>query len=258
MIFDAHFHLPVCLERNLPLYNDEEYAALSCAHSKEEWKLQDNFINHKNIGFAGNYYLSYGLHPQSSVNSTEESIKQTADFLERLLQENQLSAIGEAGFDYFTPEYKASAALQEKMWTLQLELAITYKKPLVVHCRKANHKLFEYSKELKKCPAVLFHSFMGPSREALSLCNHQINAFFSFGKQLMNNNKKVIDCVKNLPIKNLLLETDAPFQTLKGEVNTLPQEIFNVYKEAAKLREEKSFDAFCVTLEDNMRSLLCE
>ena len=250
MIFDAHFHLPVCLERNLPLYNDEEYAALSCAHSKEEWELQSDFISQ--------YFLSYGLHPQSAIDSTEESIKQTADFLERLLQENQLSAIGEAGFDYFTPEYKASAALQEKMWTLQLELAITYKKPLVVHCRKANHKLFEYSKELKKCPAVLFHSFMGPSREALSLCNHNINAFFSFGKQLMNNNKKAIDCVKNLPIKNLLLETDAPFQTLKGEVNTLPQEILDVYKEASKIREEKSFDAFCVTLEDNMRSLLCE
>ena len=74
----------------------------------------------------------------------------------------------------------------------------------------------------------------------------------------MNNNKKAIDCVKNLPVKNLLLETDAPFQTLKGEVNTLPKEIFDVYKEAAKLREESSFEDFCVTLQDNMHSILCE
>jgi Tat protein secretion system quality control protein TatD with DNase activity len=50
-----------------------------------------------------------------------------------------------------------------------------------------------------------------------------------------------------------LLETDAPFQTLKGEENTLPQEIEKVYQAAAELRAEKSFKTFCARLEANSR-----
>ncbi len=249
MFFDAHFHLPVCLERNLPLYpaeNTHKYSALTCAHSPEEWQRQ---LENK----SPLYYLSYGMHPQSASSFSDSDIKKIASFMESLLQHGQLSAIGEAGFDYFTPEYKAVAEIQEKMWQAQLEMAISYQKPLVVHCRKANHKLFEYAKELKKCPAVLFHSFMGPSAEAQSLVRHGINAFFSFGKQMLNNNKKVIDCVQNLSIENLLLETDAPFQTLKGEENTLPQEIEKVYQAAAGLKAEKSFETFCARLEANSR-----
>ncbi|MBO6101416.1 MAG: TatD family hydrolase, partial [Spirochaetaceae bacterium] len=87
----------------------------------------------------------------------------------------------------------------EEMFKIKLELALKYDLPLVIHCRKANEKLFEYSKQLKKIRAVLFHSFMGTPIEANSLLNRGINGFFSFGKQVMNNNKKLIACVRYLP-----------------------------------------------------------
>ena len=123
------------------------------------------------------------------------------------------------------------------MWNIQLELAEQYKMPLVVHCRKANEKLFEYAPRLKKLPAVLFHSFMGSLVEANSLIGRGINCFFSFGKQMLNGNKKVIECLQKLPLENLLLETDAPFQTLKGEEFTRAEEIERVYEAAAGLRK---------------------
>ncbi len=180
-------------------------------------------------------YLSYGLHPQSAGWI---DIKQCADFLETLLQQNKLNAIGEAGFDYFTPEFRQHTALQEEMFNIQLELALQYNKPMVIHARKANNKLFEYSRQFKKLPAVLFHSFMGPEREAQSLIDHGINAYFSFGKQIMNNNKKVLDCATHLPLKNLLLETDAPFQYLKGEKFTALKDITRIYDGFIKIRQE--------------------
>ena len=184
---------------------------------------------------------SYGLHPQSAgwIN-----IKENADFLEQLLQQKQLNAIGEAGFDYFTPEFRQHTALQEEMFNIQLELALQYNKPMVIHSRKANNKLFEYSRQFKKLPAVLFHSFMGPEREAQSLIDHGINAYFSFGKQIMNNNKKVLDCATHLPLKNLLLETDAPFQYLKGESFTSPQDITKIYDAFIELRKETRENIF--------------
>lgn len=126
------------------------------------------------------------------------------------------------------------------MFNLQLDLALQYNMPMVIHARKANHKLFEYSRQFKKLPAVLFHSFMGPAREAQSLIDHGINAYFSFGKQLMNNNKKVLDCAKNLPLCVLLAETDAPFQYLKGEKFTPPSDIIKVYKTFEEIRPQDS------------------
>lgn len=224
--FDAHFHYKCCIDEkcyeNLP-----DYYGCSCAHSIEEWQIQS--LCNENI------ILSFGLHPQSAgfIN-----IEENADFLEKLLQENKIKAIGEAGFDFFTEEYKNTKILQEKMWQVQMELALEYNRPIVVHCRKANEKLFEYAKELKKLPSVLFHSFMGTDLEAKSLLNKGINGFFSFGKQLMNNNKKVISCVKNLPLENLLMETDAPFQFLKNEKFTCNGDIKKVYAAAVLVRNE--------------------
>ena len=254
--FDAHFHLADCLNLAGPFeslgdpkvafwdHMPSNWAGCSCSHSIEEWEVVQalqSAVPEPVEGPPKNIYLSYGLHPQSAgyIN-----IKENADFLEQLLQQKKLHAIGEAGFDYFTTEFRDNAALQEEMFNLQLDLALQYNMPMIIHARKANHKLFEYSRFFKKLPAVLFHSFMGPAREAQSLIDHGINAYFSFGKQLMNNNKKVLDCAKNLPLKNLLPETDAPFQYLKGEKFTDPQDITKIYDAFMELRDESSDDIF--------------
>ena len=115
------------------------------------------------------------------------------------------------------------------------------------------------SRQLKKLPAVLFHSFPENPDAAFSILNHGINAFFSFGKQILNGNKKAIACVKSLPLQNLLLETDAPFQTLKGEKFTSPDEIKKVYEHAFHLRffqdSTQEFSIFCQKLCQNFESL---
>ena len=162
------------------------------------------------------------------------------------------------GFDFFCEDFKQFALKQEEIWNIQLELAIQNQLPIVVHCRKANEKLFEYKKQLKKVPSVLFHSFMGSFVEAQSLIKNDINCFFSFGKQIFNNNKKVIQCVKELPIENLLLETDAPYQFLKNETQTFRDEIIKVYNGAFALRSEnqnikEDFAEFCEKILQNAK-----
>ena len=167
------------------------------------------------------------MHPQNAAN---EKITESTELLESLLSSGKLSFIGEAGFDYFTQEFRDAEKLQEEIWNIQLEFALKYNVPLVIHSRKANHKLFEYSKKLKQLPEVLFHSFMGPPVEVESLLKHGINGYFSFGKQLLNGNKKAIACVKELPEERVLAETDAPFQFLKGEKYTDLRDIVNIYE----------------------------
>ena len=240
--FDAHFHLADCIYDGL--INDDfpsNIYACTCSHSKEEWDITERCRDNCRIAF------SYGLHPQSAGHI---DVKTNAAFLEQLLQQNKLNAIGEAGFDYFTPEFRQQAKTQEEMFNIQLDLALQYKLPLVIHCRKANEKLFEYAKQLKKLPAVLFHSFMGMPVQAQSLLDKGINGFFSFGKQVMNNNKKVIACVQQLPLEVLLTETDAPWQFLKGEKATHPCDIKKIFEAFCEIRnlEPKQLES---VLKDN-------
>jgi TatD DNase family protein len=241
--FDAHFHLADCLQAAGPFdklrdHMPSNWTACSCSHSIEEWEIVQALREPQgpHTGAQGPQIIhSYGLHPQSAGHI---NIQENADFLEQLLQQKKLHAIGEAGFDYFTRDYKDHAAIQEEMFNIQLDLALKYNLPLVIHCRKANEKLFEYSKQLKKLPAVLFHSFMGTPIEAKSLLKRGINGFFSFGKQVMNNNKKVIACVRDLPADVLLTETDAPWQFLKGESHTNPLEIKKIFEAFCRIRNE--------------------
>lgn len=230
LIFDAHFHFYNCKKLGIfefPADFTDTWAGISCAHSKEEWEFQKTA--------PSSVIQAYGLHPQ---NASIENVAESTDFLELLIRNKQISAIGEAGFDFFTDEYKSFRKKQEEIWNIQLELAVKNNLPLIIHCRKANEKLFEYSKTLSKLPEVLFHSFMGTAEEGESLLKRGINGYFSFGKQVFNNNKKVINCVKKLPENRVLGETDAPFQCLKGEEYTKPCEIKKILEEIEKLRKE--------------------
>lgn len=224
-ICDSHIHISDCKEHSLELINSENYFALSCAHSQTEYVMQKTEIKSN-----GHIFNSYGVHPQ---NPEIENVY----FLETLLQNGELDSIGETGFDLYTEDLKSNIKKQTEVFEAQLELAIKYNKPVVLHGRKCNDRFFYYSKELSKLPSVMFHSYSGTFNEALSFINKGINCFFTFGKPLLNENKKAIECTANLDCSRLLLETDAPFQTLKGEKYTMPQDIFNVYEKAFELRK---------------------
>lgn len=246
MLFDAHFHYSELKNHDFP----ENWKGCSCAHSVQEWNIQINISENK----KNNVTLAFGLHPQSA---SFIDIQKNLDFLEDLLRNNKIQAIGETGFDFFTSNFCAYKDKQEIMFNSQLDLALFYKKPVVIHCRKANEKLFENSKRLKQLPAVLFHSFMGSVVEANSLLNKGINGYFSFGKQIMNNNKKVIQCCSQLNLENLLLETDAPFQTLKGDAFTNLNDIEKIYEAFYSLRtEDKNFIDY--KLKQNYNNLFYE
>ncbi len=235
---DAHFHLS-SLSRFEEISFPEKWTGCTSCHSESD------FLFSKDSG-AG-FPLSFGIHPQSPERNL-------LAFLEELLEKGKISAVGECGFDLYTEEYRTKLQDQKIVFENQLELALKYNKPLVIHSRKGNHLLFEYSHELKKLPAVLFHSFMGSLVEAESFLKRGIVCYFSFGKQILNGNKKAIEIVSKIPLQNLLLETDAPFQFLKGEKYTPLSDIQKVYGKAADLRGEKDMFMFSESLYANFRN----
>lgn len=259
---DAHLHL-ACLaemsvEASLRILNAVPYCAVSCAHEKNEFIEQEKRIEKitntatseangimcaqcrdaapsvENSAYVSHakksvqIFCAFGMHPQLPL-------VENAGFMETLLQENRIVAIGEAGFDLFK-QYRDDRARQETAWRISCELACTYAVPLVVHCRKALDRMFADAKLLASIPAVIFHSFTGSVQDAVSLLRRGVNAYFSFGNPLIFGDKSAIGCVQKLPIDRLLLETDAPYQTVRGEDETKLSGITRVYDAAFAIR----------------------
>ena len=265
---DSHLHLSKC-NAFYRFSQEKNYMAVSSCHSREDFEFLGASLAPLGAGVppfadAHSYttlrnsgapypcaFASFGIHPQA-VNPSymEKDFSSDLAYLESLLESKKIVAIGECGFDFFTQGLKSTASEQEIAFESQLDLAQKYSVPLVLHLRKSIDKIFTYSRELKKVPAVIFHSFPGTLREAESLKKHGLNAFFSFGKPLLNGKKSAIDCVKNLPVENLLFETDAPYQTLKDEEFTSPEEIERVYEKACGLRSI-GIEELCILIEKN-------
>lgn len=274
---DAHFHLLPSEEalQGLPFLLGR---AVTAAHSPQEFLAQEERVRQLNgaVPASGGARLSlcaqpcsprvlqsFGLHPQAPFDG-EADFARRLEFLESLLQEKRIAAVGECGLDFFTLEFSAKRAAQEKAFAAQLDLAARHKVPVIVHARKAMQEIFAAAAALKKVPAVVFHSFAGSPADARSLLSKGINAYFSFGKPIVNGAKKAMHCVRALPIERLLFETDAPYQTLKGEKATSPAEIADVYQAAFELRSagspyeaRPSFWDFAKSVEANFNKAYC-
>ena len=72
----------------------------------------------------------------------------------------------------------------------------------------------------------------------------------------MNNNKKVIACVRELPEETLLTETDAPWQFLKGEKCTIPSDIKKNFEAFCQIRQTTP-EQLAQTLKNNFYNLFC-
>lgn len=234
LIFDAHMHL---VHSSLPDFSKtgksvDFYAGVACALSEDEFIKQEKIIDSipQNSGIS--FFKSFGIHPQNPDFSYSE-------YLIQLLENKKIDAVGECGFDFFTQDFRSMSQKQEKVWNFQLEAAIKYGKPLVIHGRKCTERLFKDIKLLKKVKGVVFHSWAGTLTEANSLLKKGVNAYFSFGKPILNGKKSAVECVKFLEESRIVFETDAPYQTLKGEEKTLPEDSLKVYEQAEKLRGKK-------------------
>jgi TatD DNase family protein len=241
MLADAHIHLADLLERD-PAFPERLMAALgqprsgwlccSASHDEAEWSATEALR-----GRIPPFVSSFGIHPQQAV-------WKHADFLERLANEGKIAAIGEAGFDFYgdRPERVRSPeneSAQRAVFEYQLELALRYGLPLLLHLRKAMDLAFEYAPRLKRLRAAIFHSFPGSGDDARSLLAKGVEGFFSFGTPVINGNKRAAAACASVPEGRLLSETDAPWQPPKGAEYCRFEDLNRVVEGMAVLRNSE-------------------
>jgi TatD DNase family protein len=229
MKVDAHLHLSKIDDDSLKYILENDICAIGSCHRLEEVEFAKKLRAQK-AEKTGKIFISAGVHP---FDLDEKKL----EMVENLARKKEIDAIGEIGLDKFSKKEKMSFEIQRKFLEKQLELAIEYKLPVILHIRKAMNELFEYEKLLKEVPAVIFHSYSGSLSEAEHILKKVVNAFFSFGTTLGNGHKKAIEVVKKLPIENLLTETDAPYQPFKGNSITEVKDIERVVDDFSKIRK---------------------
>lgn len=238
MASDAHAH-----PRDLSLREpDNESIRLAsgvrCAASswnEDEFRFQEQLAAAAEASGGPAMVLCFGAHPQLPASDLGAARRAVA-LLGELAAAGRIGAVGEAGFDLFDEGYRATEAAQTELFEAQLEIARNAKLPLVLHLRRAMHKAFAYSRELARLPAVVLHSYPGTLREAEDLLKRGVNAYFSFGTTVALNHKRAMEACSLLPLERLLVETDAPYQPLRGREYSSWGELRTVIETVAALR----------------------
>lgn len=131
--------------------------------------------------------------------------------MREFVRDEKCVAIGECGLDYFRlPEsgVESYKNRQKELFIAQIELALEYKKPLIVHVREASNDAFEILKAYPELRGVL-HCF-NADRILLGLQNfyYGIGGVCTF-----KNARRLVEVLPLVPKDRLLLETDAPYLT---------------------------------------------
>lgn len=154
--------------------------------------------------YPGKCIAMMGLHPCS--------VK--ADYLSELalvetwLAKRQFPAVGEIGLDYYWD--KTFAAEQMAAFGIQMQWALNYQIPVVIHTRNAMADTIKAVREYaNKGLKGIFHCFSGTIEDAEAIT--AMGFYLGIGGVLTYKNSGIDKVVEKIGIEHLVLETDAPY-----------------------------------------------
>ena len=175
----------------------------SCANPKDfDLSL---LISEKHKDFV---FLSAGLHPEYIK---EISQKEKDEYLEKIKEnKNKIVAVGEIGLDYFWIHENELKEKQREQFKEMISFSKEIKKPLVIHSRNSNEDLVKILED-EDAKKVLLHMFNGKD-----LLNRVVeNNWLVSISFLIKRSKDYRKVAKLLPLENIVLETDAPWNGIQ-------------------------------------------
>ena len=149
-----------------------------------------------------------GLHP-TSVNADYE--KELEIVARELRSFNKYIAIGEIGMDLYWD--KTFLKEQQIVLDKQINWALEYDLPVVIHCRDAFGYIYNVLEPYKNTSLKgVFHSFTGTDDEAARILEFSgfligINGVVTFKKS------RLPEVLTKIPLEKIVLETDSPYLT---------------------------------------------
>lgn len=151
-------------------------------------------------------YPLIGFHP----TSVDSLWKERLSTVEKVLRSGRkFYGIGEVGLDLYWD--KTYLREQEMAFKIQIEWALEFNLPLIIHCRSAHKELMECMLPYKDSQLRgIFHSFGGDIDEAADLLDFKnfmlgINGIVTFKKSSLP------ETLSRIPLERIVLETDSPY-----------------------------------------------
>lgn len=202
--------------------------------------------------YPDNCFPMLGLHP-CSVTATYERDLNTI-----YAAHNQFDAvaIGEIGIDLHWD--KSTLQWQQEAFKTQIGWAKSDGVPIVIHCREAFDEVFEILEEARGADLRgIFHCFTGTLAQAERAID--LGMHLGIGGVVTFKNAGLDKVVKAIPLKHIVLETDAPYLApvpFRGKPNEssylvyIAEKIAELHElplnEVARVTTQNSLDIFKV------------
>jgi len=178
-----------------------------------------------------------GLHPMYLANHQPGDL----DILAELVKTGNVVAIGEVGLDYHIENADRSA--QQELFEAQIDIAASMHVPLLLHVRKAHDQVLATLRRKKFSEGGIVHAFNGSLQQA--------GQFISLGFMIgicgtitYDRSRKIRRVAAELPLKALVLETDAPDippASHWGEINS-PEFLPEILEALVSIRPEDEIE----------------
>lgn len=204
MFIDSHCHI------HLSEFDHDRDAVFERAHAAQVkyFMIVGNDHESNQQGFSllhtrPDCFFALGIHPHHA----QEWTAAVQAWLKDYLSYSQVKAVGEAGLDYF--RNTNTPLIQETVLRGQIELALQYHKPIVLHIRDA---FDDAQRILQDYPALRFviHCFTGTQKDIEWII--RLGGYISLsGIVTFANAKNLREITPTIPLTRLLWETDSPF-----------------------------------------------
>ena len=151
-------------------------------------------------------YASVGVHPNTTM---QDEVSQ--ETLVELAANEHVIAIGETGLDYFRSE--GDLEWQRDRFRTHIKAAKSVNKPLIIHTRNVGEDITRILEEegADEVGGVM-HCFVEDWETAQKAMD--MNFYISFsGIVTFKNAKEVQEVAKQVPLEQMLVETDSPYLT---------------------------------------------
>ncbi len=242
--FDIHSHL------NFPQYDADREEVIQRLKDTETYTIAvgtDFESSGRAVKLAEeneNIYACIGVHPVDDPKIVFEVEK-----FEELVKHPKVVAIGECGLDFFHVDKAQDFERQKNLFLEQINFALKYDKPIMIHSRDAYVELLEILE-----PLVVEH--WDPSTSS-GQANLRGNVhFFAGNLEIAQRFWKIgfttsftgvitfardyDEVIRNAPLEMIMSETDAPFVApapYRGKRNE-PSYVSEVVKKIAEIRGE--------------------
>ena len=151
-------------------------------------------------------FAMMGLHPCYVKENFEEELA----LVKNQLAARHFVAVGEIGLDYYWD--KTFVEQQQQAFELQMQWALDYQLPIVIHTRNAMQETINMVKPFAaKGLTGIFHCFSGSYESAKQIVD--MGFLLGIGGVVTYKNSGLPQALEQIGAENLVLETDAPYLT---------------------------------------------